>query len=127
MSPASILLLPQLAALMLTRAIGGMEDLRIINGTEVNPPHKYPWLVSVFWNGCFANGICGIGRHVCGGSIINEKYVITAGHCCFLDTSISGPTKNGVFVLTGIHKRLKLESWSQNLTVIDATVHELYQ
>ncbi|CAL4108054.1 unnamed protein product, partial [Meganyctiphanes norvegica] len=47
---------------------------RIIGGSEINPPQKYPWLVALqepgYWTGC-------------GGSIINDRYILTAAHCLY--------------------------------------------
>jgi trypsin len=45
-------------------------DHRIVNGTNA-PQGKYPSLVSLWW----------FGFHSCGGSIINENWVLTAAHC----------------------------------------------
>ncbi|XP_050427849.1 serine protease 1-like [Adelges cooleyi] len=47
------------------------SDLKIIDGKEVNYAHKYPWMASVLQNDEFH----------CGASLINDKYVLTAGHC----------------------------------------------
>lgn len=46
---------------------------RIFNGTVV-PSHKYPWMVSMqlFFNG--------YGIHICGGSIISDKTILSAGN-----------------------------------------------
>ncbi|KAI9290797.1 trypsin-like serine protease [Neoconidiobolus thromboides FSU 785] len=46
-------------------------DNRIIGGVEVSPKFKYPWLVSLQFN----------GRHGCGGVILNKNTVLTAAHC----------------------------------------------
>ena len=43
----------------------------IVGGKPVNPPFKYPWLVSLE-NGDF---------HFCGGSLLDATTVVTAAHC----------------------------------------------
>lgn len=44
---------------------------RIIGGKEVTDVNQYPWMALLEKN----------GRFTCGGSLINSKYVLTAGHC----------------------------------------------
>jgi len=34
-------------------------------------PHSWPWMVSLQV----------YGRHICGGSLINNQWVVTASHC----------------------------------------------
>ena len=46
---------------------------RIIGGLEA-PPHQNPWMVKL---GSAHNNTCG----KCGGTLISNKHVITAGHC----------------------------------------------
>ena len=114
-----------LATTMVPR-VGGKG--RIINGTEVKPAHKYPWMVSLYFAGCFSNGQCPSARHTCGGAVLNEHYILTAAHCCFLDpTGPNNVTIKSHFVLTGLHEREKLKPWSQNLSMADCIVHELYE
>ena len=106
----------------------GQPDGRIINGTAVTPPHKYPWTVATYYAGCFSDGFCPHPAQGCGASIVNEYFVLTAAHCCFLDPSDKvNKTIKGMFVLTGLYIREKLEPWSQNLSVADCIVHELYE
>merc|ERR1712186_217906 len=45
------------------------EHERIVGGQEATP-HQFPWQVGLFFDGYF-----------CGGSIISEKYILTAAHC----------------------------------------------
>ncbi|XP_042855585.1 transmembrane protease serine 9-like [Penaeus japonicus] len=48
---------------------------RIVGGMEVKPAHKYPWHVGLKKRG--------VMNYVCGGSIINDRYALTAAHCFF--------------------------------------------
>merc|ERR1719430_960144 len=52
---------------------------RIVGGKEVNPKGKLPF--QVYFNPCKCNsdGMCRCG--MCGGTIVNKKFVITAAHC----------------------------------------------
>ncbi|KAL7026078.1 hypothetical protein ACKWTF_013779 [Chironomus riparius] len=49
-----------------------IKSERIVNGTEVGP-HRYPWMafLSHPWSG------------ICGGSIITDKTILSAGHCVY--------------------------------------------
>jgi len=56
-----------------TRNIGfPASQNRIINGVEVDPPGKYPWMVSLQSS---------YGNHFCGGVLIDQQWVLTAAHC----------------------------------------------
>lgn len=106
----------------------GQHDGKIINGTAVSPPHKYPWTAAFYYAGCFSDDFCPPSRQTCGASILNEYFIVTAAHCCFLngDDDVNQTIK-GLFVLTGLHVREKLEPWSQNLSVAECIVHELFR
>ncbi|XP_051770113.1 testisin [Ctenopharyngodon idella] len=45
-------------------------NTRIVGGTDA-PAGKWPWQVSVHYN----------GAHICGGTLIHSQWVITAAHC----------------------------------------------
>ncbi|GFS77973.1 enteropeptidase [Nephila pilipes] len=46
---------------------------RVVNGEEVKPLNKYPWIVPL-----------NVGnRTVCGGALISRTFIITAAHCIF--------------------------------------------
>ncbi|XP_076376429.1 chymotrypsin-2 [Megalopta genalis] len=61
---------PAIFTLCLAVTVHGFLDPRIVGGRDA-PAGKYPYQVSLKNN----------GRHFCGGSIINERYILTAAHC----------------------------------------------
>jgi len=63
---------------------GMIDTTRIIDGVEVDPPQKYPWQVALQIE--HTNWVS------CGGSIINEKWIITAAHCVTVTKSCNTPS-----------------------------------
>ena len=43
---------------------------RVVNGENAQP-HSWPWQISLRVN----------GLHICGGSLIDKEWVVTAAHC----------------------------------------------
>ncbi|XP_064071889.1 trypsin, alkaline B-like [Vanessa tameamea] len=64
-----------LLALGLSVALGSPIESRIVGGSTVDIS-RYPFLVGVLYS---QDGI--IFQHICGGSIINNRSVLTAAHC----------------------------------------------
>ncbi len=86
---------------------------KIVGGKPATPG-AYPWQVSLV-----VSSIRDAGRgHFCGGSILNEKWIITAAHCM---TQLT-PSQFQVIVGTST-----LDSGSKRHVVARALVHEAYE
>merc|ERR1712107_107577 len=75
---------------------------RIVGGKEVNPKFKLPYQVLV--SPCNSNGQC----MMCGGTILNKRYVVTAAHCLYYGNTqltVKGGAKFRVMV--GEHDHCK--------------------
>ncbi|XP_025989868.2 clotting factor G beta subunit [Solenopsis invicta] len=53
-----------------------IEATRIVGGQNA-APREFPWLVSITRK----------GGHFCGGAILNDKFILTAGHCLCVGTN----------------------------------------
>ncbi|CAF1036767.1 unnamed protein product [Brachionus calyciflorus] len=68
---------------------------RIIDGNDASP-HSYPFIVSLHYKSdTYGN------MHICGGSILNDQWILTAGHCIqsTLDVRLGKYS-----VIIGLHK-----------------------
>merc|ERR1719187_1419749 len=92
----------------------GQTANRIAKGWEVDPPYKYPFQVSIFGRGPTTG-------HSCGGTLITEWHVLTAGHC----TQTFGGMTNDSFVIVGEHNiEDGVNEGGQNISVAEYYRHE---
>ena len=82
---------------------------RIVDGKEVNPINKYPWLVRLFR----ANK----RSSFCGGTLVASKYVISAAHCMYR----SRKNKDNISLVIGVKKNLQVRIGDHNLKIMNET------
>lgn len=95
---------------------------RIVGGSEVNPKYKLPY--QALFYPCLNGGGCGL----CGGTIVNKRFVITAAHCLF-QGSTAVTTSNGLLrVVIGEHSICDgvTNEGGKFIKVKTATVHPSY-
>ncbi len=76
------LVLPRSALEAMPRIVGGQE-------TTIG---QWPWQVALTVNPAIVPGLNGFERHVCGGTLVTSKLVVTAAHCLFdgVESAIDG-------------------------------------
>ena len=70
-----------------------LEDLRIINGVNA-VPNSWPWIVSIQ---SYSKELKKFD-HICGGSIIYSKFILTAAHC----VNSADNTTNNTQIVVGV-------------------------
>ncbi|XP_042146607.1 chymotrypsinogen B-like, partial [Ixodes scapularis] len=82
---------------------------RIINGTEA-PPEHWPWVVGIYDS---------TDTLVCGGSLINEEYVVTAEHCFANKDACEFSIRLGTILRTNFSQCINTQqdSTAQNMAV----------
>jgi trypsin len=83
----------------------------IVGGQEARP-FEFPWQVSMRTKQ---------NAHYCGGSIINQLWIVTASHC------VDGDTPNQVLIVVGDHKRDDASNtFRQSINVVQIHMHPNY-
>jgi len=83
----------------------------IINGVDVKPPGKYPWQGS----------LQKYKRHICGGSVIGDKWFMTAAHC------VKGKRPSDLTVVLGMHDKRMRYGKPKRYTTKNIFQHERYK
>lgn len=81
-----------------------------IVGGSVSTPGDWPWMCSMRLS----------GRHICGGSLINNRWIVTAAHCV-TNTNLASYRMD-----CGHHHQTNKEPWSRSFTVEKIISHPSY-
>lgn len=103
------------AALALNTVAGcGIRGgLRIVGGQEAEA-HSYPWQASLRSSGWFGSS------HICGATIINNKYLVTASHC------VDGASTRSLTIVVGDHHKGNTQASEVSHPLQRIIMHELY-
>jgi prostasin len=77
------------------------RESRIVGGVNAIPG-EFPYIVSIHWV------ILTVSTHVCGGSIINNIWVLSAAHCL-----TETPTTGRLEIIAGLHSQANLGEGSR--------------
>lgn len=105
------------AVLAFTEGCGKRHFTSRVVGGENAPKHSWPWQVSlrITYNGKL--------YHICGGSLVGERHVVTASHCV-VDRNDKPNQANMFTVVVGAHKRTGTTDVQQAIKVKKLFAHE---
>ncbi len=96
------------------------KNNRIVGGVEAQP-NSWPWAV-VIYQITYSNDFSAPKtKFICGGTIISEKYILTAAHCIIRQTEVLGPKNFKIQI--GAHDLKKSGFFAD---VSEIKVHEKY-
>jgi secreted trypsin-like serine protease len=96
------------------------KNNRIVGGIEAQP-NSWPWAV-VIYQITYSNDLSAPKtKFICGGTIISEKYILTAAHCIVRQTEVLGP--RNFKIQFGAHDLKKSGFFSE---ISEIKVHEKY-
>lgn len=95
---------------------GESNQGRIIEGVEVKPKFKYPFMVRI-WHPALPNGK---NRTQCCGTVLNRDWILTAAHCV---TQLG----YGLYFTVGDHDTQMKEENEQDLRAKQIIIHEKYR
>lgn len=97
-----------------------LTGARIVGGVEAKP-NSWPWQCRLYIN------LGGGYVSLCGASIIDNKFLVTAAHCMFdADKNFARIPESQYNIFCGDHNRRQTESTEQRSTALKITVHEKY-
>ncbi|CAF0841046.1 unnamed protein product [Adineta steineri] len=82
---------------------------KVVNGV-VAKEGDWPWMCSMLFN----------GRHICGATLVHQKWVVTAAHC------VTDKTASKYVLECGLHHRTNKESWTRSFKVLRVLGHAQY-
>uniref|UniRef100_A0A1B0GLS4 Peptidase S1 domain-containing protein n=1 Tax=Lutzomyia longipalpis TaxID=7200 RepID=A0A1B0GLS4_LUTLO len=88
---------------------------RVVGGEEAKP-HEFPYMISLQWLDNPEQ------KHFCGGSILNENWILTAGHCIKAFSNVTGMTE----IVAGAHLISQPSQYEQRRKPKSIIVHESY-
>ncbi|XP_005091542.1 fibrinolytic enzyme, isozyme C [Aplysia californica] len=105
------------AAILLCLAASALCEKRIING-ESAPLYSHPYIVSL--EGLVDSFFFTYWKHICGGSLIDRQWVLTAAHC------VEGMGKSKLRVKLGVITLGETNNYQQQVAISQVTVHGQY-